>query len=187
LIKRGERSAIGIYGFERGGFIVEGGKSAQASGIAPLIGRYEFPQEWRIVLVQAPEHDRWHGRRERQAFDTLAGPDRPGNPDALCRLILLGMVPALIERDLSAFSECLFEYNARSGEMFSSIQGGTYTSQSIAALVEKFRGLGVRGVGQSSWGPTVFAIVGDVEQAGRLQTKLDFPTIITRAAPLSDG
>ncbi|QJW95461.1 hypothetical protein [Frigoriglobus tundricola] len=27
------------------------------------------------------------------------------------------------------------------------------------------RGLGVRGVGQSSWGPTVFAVVGDAEAA----------------------
>ncbi|MDA7977278.1 MAG: hypothetical protein MPJ50_00750, partial [Pirellulales bacterium] len=35
--------------------------------------------------------------------------------------------------------------------------GGTYASQRIENLVHALLGLGVDGVGQTSWGPTVFA------------------------------
>jgi beta-ribofuranosylaminobenzene 5'-phosphate synthase len=42
----------------------------------------------------------------------------------------------------------------------------------VAALVDAVRGRGVRGVGQSSWGPSVFAVVGSADEAARLVTAL---------------
>lgn len=37
-------------------------------------------------------------------------------------------------------------------------QGGPFASPRIGELVKTLRAAGVRGVGQSSWGPTVFAL-----------------------------
>jgi predicted sugar kinase len=59
----------------------------------------------------------------------------------------------------------LHEYNARAGEAFATVQGGRYAHAKIAEAVHFARNHGVQGVGQSSWGPAVFAVVGDDEQA----------------------
>jgi beta-RFAP synthase len=160
-VGRGERSAVGVHGFEHGGFIVEAGKRPGES-LAPLVGRYEFPSDWRVVLARPTGEAPWHGSREAQAFSRL---QRPNPTDALCRLVLTGMLPALTARDLDGFGEALHEFNARAGEAFAAEQGGTYASPAVAALVDWLRKQGVRGVGQSSWGPTVFAVVENEHRA----------------------
>jgi predicted sugar kinase len=42
----------------------------------------------------------------------------------------------------------------------------------VAEVVAYLRGQGVRGVGQSSWGPTVFAVLGDADEAEALARRL---------------
>jgi beta-ribofuranosylaminobenzene 5'-phosphate synthase len=158
-VGRGERSAIGVHGFALGGLIVEGGKRP-GEAVSPLVGRYPFPDDWAVVLVTPPDPADWYGGRERQAFARLndLGPG-PAETDALCRLVLTGILPALVSHDLDAFGEALHEFNARVGDVFAPAQGGRYASPAVADVVARLRARGVRGVGQSSWGPTVFAIV----------------------------
>jgi len=163
LTGRGGRSAIGLHGFERGGFLVDGGKRDDGD-LAPLVARAEFPPEWRVVLIRPPGPADWHGERERDAFAALAAAKAD---DSLCRLVLVGMLPALVARDLPAFAEALAEYNARAGEPFRAAQGGAYAA-AAAGLIGRVRDRGIIGVGQSSWGPTVFAVVGDADQAAVL-------------------
>ncbi len=165
---RGERSAIGVHGFELGGFIVEAGKRP-GEFLAPLVGRYEFPGEWRIVLASPAGAARWHGSRERQAFTRLTRNNATG---ALCQLALTGLLPALIERDLDAFGDALHEFNALAGAAFMEEQGGCYADPAVANLINRLRQEGIRGVGQTSWGPTVFAVVADDAQALRLEEHL---------------
>ena len=45
------------------------------------------------------------------------------------------------------------------------MQGGPFASEEIGRLVDALRDHGVDGVGQSSWGPTVFAIVPNEAEA----------------------
>jgi beta-ribofuranosylaminobenzene 5'-phosphate synthase len=55
-------------------------------------------------------------------------------------------------------------------------------------LVAFLRSRGVRGVGQSSWGPTLFAVVEEVRAAelvGEIQKRLEAEVIVTEAA--NDG
>jgi beta-RFAP synthase len=163
LTGRGGRSGVGVHGFDHGGFLVDGGKRA-GDDLAPLVARSEFPPDWRIVLLTPPERPDWHGDRERDAFAALAAAVAD---DALCRLVLLDMLPALAASDLPAFSEALAEYNARAGEPFRAAQGGLYLP-AAADLVAWLRGRGLTGVGQSSWGPTVFAVVNDADRATAL-------------------
>jgi len=157
-IGRGLRSGIGVHGFQQGGFLVDGGKKTGTS-LAPLIVRHLFPPHWAILLILPKDAHGVHGFQEHEAFAQLAKSDNPSqNTDALCRLVLLGMLPALVECDLPAFGEALFEFNHRVGEMFKPWQKGIYSSLRTLEIVEFFRKKNVHGVGQSSWGPAVFAI-----------------------------
>lgn len=187
-VGRGLRSAIGIHGFAQGGLLVEAGQRSDET-ISPLAVRVAFPETWRLVLVLPPWGRGWHGEEERQAFRRLDGQRTLAVTDALCRLVLLGMLPALAEGDLETFGEALFDYNARVGEMFAPVQGGRYASPRLAELVAFVRRLGVRGVGQSSWGPAVYAVVAAEEPARELAARIRQPfgleanqVLITRAA-----
>src|SRR5947209_6002394 len=142
---RGGRSAVGVHGFEHGGFLVDGGKCAE-DRLAPLVARAEFPSEWRIILLSPPAAGHWHGDRERDVFARMAG---HGPDDALGRLVLTGMLPALAERDVPAFAAALADYNVRGGEPFRAAQGGPYAA-AAAGLIGWLRGKGLVGVGQAS-------------------------------------
>jgi beta-RFAP synthase len=158
LVGRGRRSALGIHGFAHGGFLVEGGKQS-AEAIAPLVARMPWPEAWSVLLVIPRDLQGAHGVREADAFKSLGrtGPDLH-RTETLCRLVLLGMLPALVERDLNAFGDALYDFNRRVGEMFAPWQHDLYAHPRVAALVRQLRAAGVRGVGQSSWGPTVYAV-----------------------------
>jgi beta-RFAP synthase len=190
-VGRGRRSAIGVHGFERGGFLVDGGKGT-AEALAPLLIRSTFPDPWRVVLVVPPGGSGLHGPDEHQAFEQLAaarGTEWQSvlpRTDALCRLVLLGMLPALAEGDPDAFGEAVHEFNARAGEAFAPVQGGIYAGPLVAEVVAFVRRQGVRGVGQSSWGPAVFAVVADEERgvdlARRLGDRFALQALVTRAS-----
>ncbi len=90
----------------------------------------------------------------------------------LCRLVLLGLLPALAQDDFCAFGEALYDFNARVGEVFAPVQGGRYASPRSAEIVAFVRQQRIRGVGQSSWGPTVFALTEHEMQAQELAHRL---------------
>jgi beta-RFAP synthase len=172
---RGVRSALGVHGFARGGFLVEAGK-ADREALAPLVARLPFPEAWRVVLVLPGGARGLHGPGECLAFERLAGlPPAPGRTDALCRLVLLGLLPAVAEGDLRAFGEALYEFNHLVGEAFRPVQGGTYAHPGGEEVVAFLRGRGVRGAGQSSWGPALFGVTQGAaeaeEVAGRLRQR----------------
>jgi beta-ribofuranosylaminobenzene 5'-phosphate synthase len=161
---RGRRSALGIHGFIHGGFLVEAGKGPETAA-APLVARASFPESWRILVLLPPGKPGLHGLGETKAFADLSQLDPPDREcDALCRLTLLGMLPAIHEADLPSFSAALHEFNRKVGEMFEPAQGGTYNNSLTRELIAFLRSLGVAGAGQSSWGPAVFAVT-DADRA----------------------
>jgi beta-RFAP synthase len=167
---RGARSALGVHGFLQGGFLVEGGKVTEEE-LSPLVARLEFPEEWRIVLVIPPWTSGLHGKEEVAAFRDVM--DLPvETTDSLCRLVLLGMLPSLIERDLQAFGEAVYDFNWRVGEAFARVQGGPHGDPRTTSLIATIRDSGVSCVGQSSWGPAVFAGVPDAARANNLVASL---------------
>jgi beta-RFAP synthase len=185
-VGRGLRSALGVHGFAGGGFLVEPGKRSD-EGVSPLLVRLPFPAAWRVVIALPTDQPGPHGARERQAFRDL--PVCSSSADAtaaLCRLVLLGMLPALVEEDVDAFGEALHDFNSRVGEAFAPVQGGTYAGRRVAEVVEFVRRRGVRGVGQSSWGPAVFAVVADEDRADDVARRLrsevtpDMTVLVTR-------
>ena len=189
---RGGRSAIGVHGFDRGGFIVDGGKKAPepgSSGIAPLVSRIECPPAWRIVLATPTSSAGLSGKAEEDAFRKLDA-DR-GRAAELCRILQLGMAPAIAEGDLAAFSEALGEYGDLAGALFSRVQGGIFASPLVASVVELARSLGARGSGQTSWGPTVHAVCGgdpEAEELSRaIERRFGADVEVLVAEPLNSG
>jgi beta-RFAP synthase len=168
LLGRGARSAIGVHGFDRGGLLVDGGK-ARGDELAPLVAHVCFPPQWRIVVAIPDAQAGLHGDREAAAFADLPPEAADARrTDALCRLVVLGLLPAAAVGDLEAFGESLHEFNARAGEAFAAAQGGRYAGPAVMGCMDFFRGLGAKGVGQSSWGPAVFAVVGDADRGDDL-------------------
>jgi beta-RFAP synthase len=171
-VGRGRRSALGVYGFAHGGFLVDGGKR-DSERIAPLVAWLPFPESWRVVLVLPRGAAGLHGPEESHAFERLhAQGIAVERTDRLCRLVLLGLLPALADGDCRTFGECLYEFNVLVGEAFAAVQGGVYAGQRVADLVAFVRGQGVTGVGQSSWGPAVFAVVESEAEAGELAQRV---------------
>ena len=154
---RGGRSGIGLGLFDRGGFLVDGGRRGDRDEPPTVVSRMDFPAAWRFVLVFDPGFRGLHGEAERRAFAEL--PEfSEANAGRLCRLALLGALPALAERDARGFGAAVEEIQNVVGDHFAPAQGGRYASGRVARALDWLRARGAVGVGQSSWGPTGFAL-----------------------------
>jgi beta-RFAP synthase len=160
LAGRGRRSALGVHGFQLGRFLVEGGRSTQDQ-LADLMVQKPVPDNWRVIIALLPGDRGWHGHREQAVFDHL----KRANSTERLSVLVLTLLTALEDEDLAVFGEALYEFNQLAGEPFKRAQGGLYAGPHVAATVDAFRTLGVAGTGQSSWGPTVFGVVADPDQA----------------------
>ena len=175
LTQRGTRSGIGLGTFETGGLIVDGGR-ASSSTVPPVIARAAFPEDWPILLIFDKGHSGVHGAEELSAFQNL-----PPFPDAsaalLCRHVLMQALPAVAERDLPAFGQAIQVLQAVTGDYFAPAQGGSrYTSPLVAKVIKQLEANGVGCFGQSSWGPTGFAVFANQCEAEK-QLKLIIDTL----------
>lgn len=169
---RGTRSSIGIGAFTQGGVILDGGRKihdrdACSQEPPPILARLPFPEKWQVLLVYDHAHKGLSGSEEAAAMDSL-----PPFPDALAghlaRLTLMNALPALAEEDAETFAAAIGDIQRRLAGHYAKAQGGRYTSAAVAEVMAWLERRGLRGLGQSSWGPTGFAIIGDPAQAEEL-------------------
>jgi beta-RFAP synthase len=169
-VGRGLRSAVGTYGFVHGGLIVEQGK-LPGEPISPLDCRLDLPAAWRFVLVRPLGLAGLAGDEEASAIDAL-----PAIPSAVTDELIAEarerLVPAAATGDFASFAASLYRYGHRSGLCFAARQGGAYNGPALTRLVALLRRLGAEGVGQSSWGPTLFAAMPDQAAAEQLAARL---------------
>ncbi|MFD1701422.1 beta-ribofuranosylaminobenzene 5'-phosphate synthase family protein [Methylopila henanensis] len=163
---RGQRSSIGLGAFESGGVILDGGRGA-LDAPPPIISRIPIPAGWRILLIYDRGLAGLSGSRETTAMASLP-PFPESLADRLCRLATLGALPAAAEGDANAFGRAVGEMQRLLGDHFARAQGGRFTSPDVADALAAIEQAGVPGVGQSSWGPTGFAILGDAGEAAEL-------------------
>lgn len=154
VLGRGKQSATGTYAFQQGGFIVEGGWGDNTT-FPPLLFNYHFPEDWSFLIV-IPESRSFDETQELEVFEKLPTPQEKLVYEA-CYRVLLGMAPAVVEKNIRAFGVNLTKLQEVVGAMFSQAQGGVFQPHS-APLIEKLREMGAIGVGQSSWGPAVYAL-----------------------------
>jgi beta-RFAP synthase len=109
-----------------------------------------------VLVIQPLGTPGLHGSAELRAFAGLP-PIADRVTERLCRLVLLGILPAVQERDLESFGIALTELQQQVGQCFATAQGGIYARPELEAIVADLRAQGLHGVGQSSWGPTLYA------------------------------
>ncbi len=143
LAHRGARSGIGIGAFERGGFLVDGGRGG-AGGHPPVIARMPFPRRGGLVLDHGDSG--FSGEAELAAFRSLRAfpQDRAAR---LAHLVLLRVMPAIAEQDFS-FGDSIGEIERTVGDYFAAAQGGRFGSPAVAEVLAWLEANGVPGVGQ---------------------------------------
>jgi beta-RFAP synthase len=168
LMGRARRSGVGYHLFRRGGFVVEGGHATdeRRSAAPPLLLRLDFPDAWRVVVAIPGAALAPSGEAEDEAFRRL-GPAPDEAVDRIARLILMHLLPALVERELRAFGAALAQVQDLVGDCFAAVQEGPFHPAG-GALVRRLREAGACGVGQSSWGPAVYALAADETEEERI-------------------
>lgn len=155
-VGRAQRSAVGTYGFVHGGLIAERGK-LPGETVSPLDARIALPDAWRFVLVTSRMTTGLAGEAEIQAFGQLPAV-APATTEELIRLAREELLPSAAQGEFDHFSAALGRYCHLAGLCFAAIQGGAYNGPLLTRLVELMKSCGATGVGQSSWGPTLFAL-----------------------------
>jgi beta-ribofuranosylaminobenzene 5'-phosphate synthase len=163
LLDRGARSSVGIATFATGGVVLDGGRGAGEEP-PPVLSRLDFPEAWRILLVFDQTQTGLHGQAEREAFRRLP-PFPAADAARLCRLVLMTALPALAERNLSGFGGAVSEMQRVMGDYFAPAQGARFLSPLVSGALAWLTEAGAGGVGQSSWGPTGFALIGSLAEA----------------------
>lgn len=182
---RGLRSFVGLGTHLYGGLIVDHGLH-RTNEPRRTIQRYAVPN-WHVVLVRSDEHGTISGEREKDYFSQCESPNR--HKDRMLGLIQAGIVPAVEASDFVSFCEAVYEFGYLGGLVFEPVQGGPFRNQGVEAIVKWLRGLGYCGVGQSSWGPTVYTIVETVDEANWLISKIqtDEPKLNVAQTQLSNS
>ena len=179
IMQRGQRSAVGTHGFIQGGFLVDRGVD-RSGQLSQLDVRFEIPSQWRFVLFLPkasflPKSAAgMHGQLENKAFAQLSLNQPSGMPNRqqMIDLCCKHIAPAIASGDYEAFAPPLYEFNRLSGQYFSQYQFGCYHSDVCAKIVDDVRNQGVAAVGQSSWGPCIFAILPHSNDADTLLKRL---------------
>jgi beta-RFAP synthase len=164
LLGRGARSGVGIAGFDHGGLLLDGGPRADGSPAA-LLARLPLPSPWRVIVALDPRVQGLSGAAEKAA---LAGvPPLPRESAAeICHEVLMRLLPGAAAGEFEPFAAGLTRMQRLLGDHFAPAQHGRrYTSPAVARLMDWLVARVPAGVGQSSWGPTGFAVVASAADA----------------------
>lgn len=198
LTSRGNRSGVGIGTFEHGGLVLDGGRKVQpqhkvqaennnqdlanqsirvfptqelTNKTPPIIARHDFPQDWPILLIVDNDDQGVFGDAELRAFESLKPADL-ATAQALSQTMLMQALPAIVERDYVQFSKAIHALQLATGDYFSAAQGGRYKSGKVAEILMYIKAQGILCAGQSSWGPTGFAIFENEARANKILNQL---------------
>ncbi len=156
---RGLRSAVGLHGFLHGGLILDRGHgpgdSPPDSARTVDTRSVAVPSQWRVVLVRPSPAKLVCGQTESEKLSQIGRSPNPNRSNML-DLAQQAMRSLGPDADLDHFTSLLTTYMRQAAEIFVPEQGGLYNGPQISLAVKLAEQAKLRGVGQSSWGPTVF-------------------------------
>lgn len=170
VMGRGMRTSVGTTIFEQGGFVVDGGKSTSEKRFPVTIFRQPFPENWRFV-VAVPDIKKGLAKNEENAAFGALSSMKAEEAGKICRLTIMKLLPALVERDIQSFGDALTQIQIVIGDYFAEVQGGTYASQAATEGIALMQKLGAYGAGQSSWGPAFYGLTRK-EKAKEIELKI---------------
>ncbi|MCA9139327.1 MAG: hypothetical protein KDB00_21280 [Planctomycetales bacterium] len=185
IADRGKRSAVGVHGYFGGGLIFESCDGNTDTQLNPIQRRVELPDQWRLVLLRPTvDASPVSGDEEAEKFSHLSSNSIDDN--RLRIMITDTILPAGEAGDFASFADAIEAYNRASGMLFAQAQGGPYNGMVVTKLIEALKTHGARGVGQSSWGPGVFAWCEDETSAQTLAQIISSPSIEVQIAKVRD-
>ncbi|MBO6104976.1 MAG: hypothetical protein J6O99_03650, partial [Methanobrevibacter sp.] len=163
MVGRGGTSGIGTFAHDLGGFIVDGGhsleekpgflpSSASKAKPATLIARYEFPEEWDILLAMPEVEETMHDQQEVNVFQTYC-PLPKTEVEQVSHLILMNLLPFLLEKDIVNFGWAIKELQKVGFNKLEHSLDSHYLP-TMQALDDA----GAYGTGISSFGPTLYTV-----------------------------
>ena len=174
---RGKRSGIGVASFERGGFIIDRGHASDANrerlasgednSVPAVAMRHDIPTDWRFMLLIPDLPPGRSGEEETASLRTVLTEADADIGARIRELVDDKLVPGLREGDLATFGQAMTEIDRLNGQWFVDEQDDIYRPP-IGGLIERVLDSEIIvGAGQSSWGPTIYAVTaaGDAEEA----------------------
>jgi len=172
MLGRGRRSFVGTAGYFSGGLIWDNGSASHPEGVR----RSHLPEDWKCLLIKGIGGTEVSGIDEERRFATLRTVDE-GIAHRMMHLAEDVLLPAAECGDFNAFASAVEAYGQLAGQIFAPVQGGMYNGPLATRIVQRLKQLNAEGVGQSSWGPTVFAWFNDLDQlhyvSDRIRTEFD--------------
>lgn len=164
LLGLGGVSGIGTGVFNMGGFIIDGGYSfgpgkdkelfeEKAKRTAKVLARYEFPKEWRVLLIIPKGKRSLSGEWEKKLFREHT-PVPIKEVKDIAYYTLMGVQPAILERDFDLFIESLRKIT-KLGTKKAELKINKDITERILFQLEKLFGFG----GLSSLGPACYSFI----------------------------
>ena len=121
IVGRGGTSGIGTYTHDLGGFILDGGHSKEEKPLflpsgaskakpATLIAKFDFPEEWKILIAIPEIEKHMEGDDEVDVFQTYC-PIPKEEVEQVSHLILMNLVPFMLEKDIKNFGWAIINLN----------------------------------------------------------------------------
>ena len=175
IMGRGTITALGVYAFKTGGFIIEGGFKVdqREKMVPPLIFQSAMPKNW-FFVVAIPDESRVEITKMRSKEDEILGNLKvmpKEQSDQLSRIVLVKIMPAFVEKNIKEFGEGLTAFNQKLGQFWSSYQEGTYRNKVVEGGIKLMLQHSSCAC-QTSWGPTFYSLVQGEAEAKRLTEEL---------------
>lgn len=170
FVGRGGTSGIGVNIIDKGGFILDGGHSiknkpeftpSSASvplAVPPLLARSPMPQQ--EILIVVPPLKKVFAETEKKFFKELC-PTPEHDVQSLSRIILMQLMPAVAESDLSSMAAAI---NSIQDHSWKRNEINLYGNH-VKGIMQCGRADGALMAGMSSIGPGIFFIGGDLQRA----------------------
>jgi beta-ribofuranosylaminobenzene 5'-phosphate synthase len=168
MLDRGGRSGVGVATFERGGFVIDAGHPADAFTherpprgewtVPPVAVRHALPADWRFVLAMPDAEPGRSGDAEDASMRAVVEAADPDVADRISAVVVDRLLPAAATGDPRAFGAAVDAVGRLNGEWYAAEQGGRYRPAVAPVVTALGSSDAVYGVGQSSWGPTVYAV-----------------------------
>jgi len=145
-------SCVGYYTFLYGGLAVDTGVPLGRVGTIPkLLALAKFPRSW-YVVVAIPEG---RGLREDEEEAYLRNPTSVNEQKTLYKALVEVLSGVKLEK-LDLFVQGVETLQRVAGSYFSKAQGGFFSSEYGEEIARVMLESGLRGIGQSSWGPAIY-------------------------------
>ena len=169
-LDRAGRSGVGVAAFERGGFVVDCGHPTELFttappetgewSVPPVVARHDLPAEWRFVLA-VPDRKGESGEDEDESMRSVVERGDPGIAEGIAGLVTRELLPAAATGDRAGFGSAVARLGRLNGAWYADEQGGVYRPPAGTLVDRLSTDPAVSGAGQSSWGPTVYALTDD--------------------------